>query len=129
MNYIEKWTENLLLSQAMTLSSTVHVEGIRKAHLGPRMEFGRVEFIIEPADGFDVSVEVANVDENTEYKWYIEWAIFGFLDVVMVGAPYPYKKLKLRVVGVEIDPIDSSQMAFRLAGRDAGRKFLEEQKR
>jgi hypothetical protein len=126
MNYLEKWTESLLLGRSQPLTRTVRVEGVRKAHLGPRMDFAQVEFVVESADGFEVSIEVQNLEVNLEQRSFIDSAILGFLDVVMLAEPFPLKNIKLRVVGADFDPVSSNSMAFRLAGREAARKLLDE---
>ena len=114
-----------MTSPSLALKATVRVEGIREKHLGPRMDFARVEFEVEPADGFIVVVQVPGIEGDAERQMFIDWAIFGFLDVVMVTDGYPVKSMKLTVVAAEFDAIDSSMRAFRLAGRDAGRALLE----
>lgn len=126
MNYLEKWTKSLVSSRSLPLNRTVQVEGIRKAHLGPRMDFAQVSFVVEPADAFNAVVQVPNIEANVEHQRFVEWAIYGFLDVVMMTEPYPTKNITLTVVGAEIDPVSSNMVAFRLAGREAGRKFIEE---
>jgi hypothetical protein len=89
------------------------------------MEIARVELLVEPAEAFEVIVAVSTIAPTSEHERFIEWAIFGFLDVVMVAEPYPIKSVKITVVDAEFDAVSSSMMAFRHAGRDAGRKFLE----
>jgi hypothetical protein len=126
MKYLDRWAESLLARRSLPLKAAVHIVGLRKSHLGPRMDFGEVEFIAEPAGTFEVSLEVPNVGEKPEWSQFIESAIFGFLDVVMLEETYPYKNFKLRVVGAKFNPVDSNSLAFRLAGRDAGKKFLAE---
>jgi len=126
MNYLEKWAENLSTVRSQPLRRTVRVEGIHKAHLGPRMEFARVEFEAEPADRFIAVVRVPGIEADVEKQRFIEWAIFGLLDVVMLAEPSPLKNMRITVLGLDVDPVDSSMMAFRLAGREAGRRLLED---
>jgi translation elongation factor EF-G len=89
------------------------------------MESARVAFVVEPADDFEVVVAVPTMSQVPEYERFIDWSIFGFLDVVMLAEPYPIRNVRVTIVEVEVDPVSSSMMAFRHAGRDAGRKFLE----
>lgn len=121
--YLERWARDAVSRQSLPLARSVHVEGVRIAHLGPRMESARVEFLLEPAQEFEVAVELPPL--GAEQAHFVESAIFGFLDVVLLAEPRPYKDMKLRVLGVDVDPVSSSLIAFRLAGRDAGRKFLD----
>src|SRR5260221_14418826 len=85
MNYLEKWAHDLLTKQSQQLSASVRVEGVRQAHLGPRLEVAKIEFIVEPADQFDVSVELPPMVSDPNRQWFVDSAIFGFLDVVMTA--------------------------------------------
>lgn len=100
--------------------------GVREAHLGPRMDCARVEFLLEPAEELDVVVQVVGVDASREKQQFIESAVHGFLDVVMLDTPYPINKMRVAVVGADFDPVNSNSVAFRLAGRDAAKKLLAE---
>jgi hypothetical protein len=51
--------------------------------------------------------------------------IFGLLDVLMLADSGPLYKLRVVLEKVWYHEIDSSQNAFRHAGRDAGRKIIE----
>jgi hypothetical protein len=128
MNYLGEWSAGLLASRSLVVTQAVRVEGIRKAHLGPRLEFARVEFAIEPATDFTVTKGDAIKFCGADEMKFIDWAVFWFLDIVMTTESYPAKNIKLTVVAAEFDPVSSSMMAFRLAGRDAGRKFIEQVK-
>ncbi len=124
-SYLERWAHDAISRPSLSLARSVHVEGVRQAHLGPRMESARVQLLLEPAQEFQVAVELPSLNASPEQAHFVESAIFGFLDVVLHAEPRPYKDMKLRVLGVEVDPVSSSLIAFRLAGRDAGRKFLD----
>jgi hypothetical protein len=90
------------------------------------MDYARIEFLLEPSDELEVVVQVASIDASEEKQQLIQEAIYGFLDVVMMAEPYPVKKMRITVVGAEFDPVSSNLMAFRLAGRDAAKKLLDE---
>lgn len=125
MNYLEQWAAGLLSSRTEPLTKAVRVNGTRNVHLGPRMEIARITLLIEPAEAFEANVATPRMSAKPDQARFIEWAIFGFLDIVMVAEQYPIRSIKITVVDTEIDPVSSSMMAFRHAGRDAGRKFLE----
>jgi hypothetical protein len=124
MKYLEQWAAGLISSRSGPPVLAVRVEGIRKAHFGPRFEIARIELMIEPAEAFEVIVSMPELVPSIESDQFIDWAIFGFLDVAMTTEPFPVKDMRITVVGIEIDPVSSSMMAFRHAGRDAGRRFL-----
>lgn len=107
-------------------SETIRIDGVRKVPSGPDRDFARVGLVVEAAEGFDVVVTAPPpVAHGAHHARHMEWAIFGFLDVVMLDTPRPVRNIKVTIVESEADPIRSTAMTFRLAGRDAGRKFLE----
>lgn len=124
MNYIDLWQKSFLTWSTIKLPGPLRVRGVRDAHLGPRWERAAVEFVLEPATDLTVVIDIENVDKDPDQK-YVEAAIFGLFDVLMVSGPCPVRGVRVRVVDLEIDPIESSQMAFRQAGRDAGRRALQ----
>jgi hypothetical protein len=124
-HYLDRWARDAVSRPSLPLERSVRVEGVRQAHLGPRMEFARIEFLVEPAQEFQVAMELPPRDTSPEQIRFVDSAIFGFLDVVLLAEQRPYTQFKLQVVGAEVDPVSSSLIAFRLAGRDAGRKFLD----
>jgi hypothetical protein len=62
---------------------------------------------------------------SAEGEDYLRAAAFGVLDVVLTAGPLPLRNFALRVIDIQSHPADSSIMAFRRAGRDAGRKLLQ----
>ena len=85
-----------------------------------------VDVIAEPWSAFEVGRSFA-FEVKPEQEPFIDSFIFGFLDVLMTSEPFPIRNVKVTIQDATFDPIRANQMAFRLAGRDAGRKFLEEQ--
>ena len=122
MKDLEEWAADVLARRPRTLNAEIRVEGSRQAHLGPKLESARVEFVVEPAENFSTSIEVHGVSPHE--SMFVRAAIIGFLDVVLL-AEQPIRNIRLRVVAMEVDPIDSSVMAFRRAGRDAGEHLLQ----
>jgi Elongation factor G, domain IV len=57
---------------------------------------------------------------------FLDYLVFGLLDVLMAEwAHYPLLNIRVRIVGVQIDRIRSSKMAFRRAAREAARQLIE----
>lgn len=123
-DYLNLWPQELLKLNSLTLKSKVSVMGERNQHLGPRWEFAKIQISVEPAPRFEVVDTTANSAEARR-AGYLDWAIFGLLDVLLVAESAPLKNIKVIVERIEAHPVDSSQMAFRQAGRDAGRKVVE----
>jgi hypothetical protein len=123
-DYLKLWHQELLAFNSLILKSRMTVIGERNKHLGPRWEFARIQVSVEPALSFEV-IEAAPTTEEIRQEGYIDWAILGLLDVLMVAESTPLKNIRVTVDKIELHAVDSSQMAFRHAGRDAGRKIIE----
>jgi len=63
---------------------------------------------------------------DAEGETFVRAGVLGVLDVVLTATPFPLRDFALRVVEVDVHPVDSSVMAFRRAWRDAGEKLLRE---
>ncbi len=123
MNYVAKWYDGILNRSSLSLPQSVRVEGVRQQHLGPRLEYAKVEVLVEPAVSFEVrfASDVLQIDAN---RIFLEAAVFGLLDILLVSEAYPLRNVSVTVTRCDVDPVDSSEMAFRHAGRDAGRKVI-----
>jgi hypothetical protein len=128
MNYLTKWYDDIVRRTSLSVPKRLTVEGLHQKHVGPSLQFGRVEMLAEPSTSFEVVVG-RDVDQSDETQLFLEASVFGLLDVLLVSETYPLHNVRLTITRLEIDPISSSQMAFRLAGRDAGRKIMVECKR
>jgi hypothetical protein len=123
-DYLTLWNQELLKLKSFTMKSKLTVTGERNQHLGPRWDFAKVRISVEPASQFEV-IDAAVQDEEAQKARYVDWTIFGLLDVLLVTESAPLKNVRVTIENIESHPINSSQIAFRLAGRDAGRKVLE----
>jgi hypothetical protein len=120
---LEAWFRDLVDRRSAKLPQTLRVEGVREAHLGPRCEYGRVIVEAEPSAQFTVSVPAGPLPVGGDD--FVRAAVMGVLDIVLTADPFPLRDFALRIVEIHPHPVDSSVMAFRRAGRDAGRKLLE----
>jgi hypothetical protein len=111
------------------LNTPVTVTGVWDRHAGPKLEFAKIQLKAEPAERFDVDTARLTDAPSLERDGYVSAAIFGLLDVLLTMAPYPLTNLRVILTAAEAHPINSSQMAFRMAGRDAGHKLIEEHRR
>jgi hypothetical protein len=123
-DYLKLWPEELLKLGSLTLKSRITATGERNQHLGPRWEFAKVQVSVEPAAKFEV-FDNAVADEEARQKGYLDWTVFGLLDVLMVTESAPLRNVHIILDKVEHHAVDSTLMAFRHAGRDAGRKIME----
>jgi len=128
MSYITKWCDEIQSRTSMTVSSSIAVTGVRDAHLGPRLEYAKIEVLAEPATTLEVAF-APDVEQSDTDRMFLDAAVFGVLDILLVSELYPLRNVAITLTRVEYDPISSSPMAFRQAGRDAGRKIMGALKR
>ena len=122
--HLQKWFEDIATRHSDSPSGSGAVEGLRDQHLGPRRDFARVQVFFEPSPSFEVICTAPNLEElNT--NGYLDFIVFGLLDVLLTAQAYPMRNVRLTITEAEIHPIHANQMAFRWAGRDAARKLLE----
>ncbi len=123
-DYLTLWGKELQEQYSFPVDRTVIVVGERDRHLGPRWEKAKVQVTVEPATVFEV-IDAAPDDKELQKFGYPDWVVFGPLDVLMVAFSSPVRNVRIILEKAEYDPVDSSAMAFRQAGRDAGRKIIE----
>jgi len=129
-SYLDRWTASLLLPASARLTQGISVVGHRETHFEPRSEFARVVMTVNPAEEFDVVDNVACRKELEALG--VAWpmcVVFGLLDVVMFAEFGPLYKMRVTLDDAAYHHIDSSENAFREAGRDAGRNVIEVAKR
>lgn len=123
-DYLKTWFEELQKRKSLSLRSKITITGERNQHLGPRFEFAKIQVTVEPWTSFDVVNAVSGCEEFHKQN-YFDSALFGLLDVLLTYESAPLKDVRITIEKAEIHPVDSSQMAFRQAGRDAGRKIID----
>lgn len=124
VKYLEKWFENKNNQKSLKLLDKLYVEGLFDKHLGPMMSYAKVNVLIEPADRFLVEYDLG-IDINDEITELLSYAIFGIIDIFLNLEPYPLKNVKVILEKYELDPINSSLMSFRNAGRNVGEQVKE----
>ena len=124
-DYLSEWTKNVVSRTSLNLKQPVEIEGLRDQHLGGRWETARIKIAIKPHDHFHVTADSLANKEELDKHGYLDWAVMGILDVLLVSEAYPLKNVSIDFLEAEIHPVNASQMAFRQAGRDAGRRLLQ----
>lgn len=123
---MNNWFESLKTpSYAYCLDDdfVLKVPGRVERHLGPRAERAAIEFEVRHFNNGPIwSTELNFPREELDYA---EWAVFGFLDAVLTQSLAPIRDVQIIVKSMDVHPIDSSQVAFRRAGNEAGMDFLE----
>jgi len=116
----EDWYRESVARKSIRVSKSHRVTGVRNEHCGGRWEFAEATVSIEPAG--ELAIEIPDVDPHG----FAKAAAYGVIDEFLTGAASPLTAVKLIVGPIKSDPVDSSIVAFRHAGRDAGRKLLDE---
>lgn len=85
----------------------------------------------EPAEEFSVFFDLdPAVVTRLQHHNSLDEAVFGMLDVLAAARRYPVFGISIRFLRAEIHPVHPSPpIAFRMAGRDAARRILEEEQR
>lgn len=121
------WASGPPEQKSILLTKPITVLGVRSKQLGPRGEFAKVQITLSPAPSFGVIDDVAERAELERLG--VSWpdpVVFGLLDILMLAEPGPLYKVSAVLEMVWYHDVDSSLMAFRHAGRDAGRKVIED---
>jgi hypothetical protein len=121
------WIEGLSKLRSQSLRTSISVTGTFDKYLVHAIQFAKVRLTVESASSFE-AIDAIPEDGEFRRNGYLESAIFGLLDVLMFAEPNPIHQVRVILEGVEYDRIECSQLAFRLAGRDAGRKVVESAK-
>jgi hypothetical protein len=121
------WVQGLQKEKSLLLLEPMTVLGERKKPRGPHSEFAMVQVTLSPASSLEVVDRIAEKEELERLGvGWPEAVVFGLLDVLMFFEPGPLYKIAVVLEKAWYHDADSSFMAFRHAGRDAGRKAVEE---
>lgn len=126
MNYFDLWISDLRERTSVHLARPIAVEGHRERHIGPRWEFAKVVMTISPAEELEVydHVPCRNELEALGVAWP-RCVAFGLLDVLMFAEFGALHKIRITLDDAAYHEVDSSEKAFREAGRDAGLRVIE----
>jgi hypothetical protein len=139
-DYLALWFEGLPRRHRVNLMSVMTVTGKCFRHLGGHSAYAQVRLRLEPATQFEVSEVPPDVKFRVqkEGKYFpddfdipknleklLDCAIVGFLDSTLLDEQAPKPEFRIFLEEIEFCPIESSEWAFREAGRDAGKKLIE----
>lgn len=124
IDYLRRWCERIAQAPSKSLTRVVIVEGVRDVHLGPKLEYARITLTISQSERLEIVM--GNRPDGESERAFLDAAILGFLDVVLVADLRPWRNLRVSVSDFHVDPVSSSVSAFQRAGRDAGVNFLKE---
>jgi len=110
-----------------TIRGTVTVQGKHKKQSGGRGQFGDCTIIISPTkgDGFEFEDKIVGGVIPQQYRPAVEKGIVEAMEKgVMAG--YPMVDIKISLVDGSFHNVDSSEMAFKIAGSLAFKKGAQE---
>jgi len=70
---------------------------------------------VEPATSLEVRLS-PELERANNVQAFLQAALFGLLDVLLVTENYPLRNVRITFSHCEVDPVSSSQIAFRYAG-------------
>ncbi len=109
-----------------TLSQTANGEGKFIRQTGGRGQYGHVKLTVEPLErgkGFEFESKVVGGRIPKEFIPSIEKGIKGLCNTGIV-AGYPFIDLKVTVLDGSFHPVDSSDVAFQVAGSYAAKEAI-----
>lgn len=119
------WFEELQSKSRTSIPHPVQVVGTYRVHHDASY-FAEVEILAEPSTEWSVELGVSVDDYPELQSWGLLSAIvFGLYDVLAVDSVgRPLLDLRIKIIGLKIDPVGSSWLAFRMAGRKAAEQIL-----
>lgn len=123
--YLESWYQNLLTQTSGAFDREGEAWGECNKHMGPSFRHAKVKLRLSPSNDMEVQSQVdPETSDNLRRNGYNDYIVFGVLDVMLTHSVAPYRLFKLTILAAEIDAVESTQLAFRLAARDAAAKIL-----
>ncbi len=124
---LNAWFESIVRTTRVSIHTTIRVIGEWRGLFASFPNYAYIEVIAEPSDDLRVDVEIS--EEKFKLRGcedYIKQAVYGLLDVLCTDRRYAVLNIRLRIIDIKVHEIDSRGLAFRMAGRKAARKILEE---
>jgi len=111
-----------------TIKGQARVEGKHKKQSGGRGQFGHVYIEMEPAETGEGLVFENKIFGGSVPRQYVPAVEKGISEAMEEGvvAGYPVVDITVRLVDGSYHTVDSSEMAFKVAGAQALRKGMEE---
>jgi elongation factor G len=109
-----------------TITQRVEDSYTHKKQSGGSGQFGKIDYIIEPAEvgeGYVFESKVTGGNVPREYWPAVEKAFAGMMDTGVL-AGYPCLDVKVTLMDGAYHAVDSSAMAFELAGKGAFRQTM-----
>src|SRR5262245_23832289 len=127
MNYYRQWLDDIASRPSVTWKWARSARGECRRHTGPSIWFAGVQLELTPSDEFVVDDKLeSKVREYAQKTGWYDQIVFGVYDVLMIQTITPFRNFKLSILAIDFNHIESNAIAFRLAGRDAAKKLIEQ---
>ena len=127
MDLISEWFDNLKSESETVWKKSITVVGVCNTHTGPSFRYASITLVFSPSNQFmieeELSVDISKLIHDRD--WYRS-IIFGVFDVMLTIPMLPIRNFRITITNIDYSEIESTQIAFRLAARDAARKALRE---
>jgi len=125
-DYFATWFNALVNNSSWRWSKSVVTAGTCRLISGPKTMYASVKIKFDPHEIFEV-VNLLNRDvmKVVELEGWYESIIFGVLDVMLTIPATPIRDFKMEIQEIDFNEIESTQVAFRIAARDAACKALK----
>lgn len=105
------------------------VSGKCKKVFGGRSLYAEIDLDFDKSEELKFLSNLSNLEYHHAYdKGWIKGIFLGVLDVMLVRPIIPITIFSCTIKKIRFHEIDSSVQAFRIAGRYAAEKFLEQEK-
>jgi len=126
---LDDWLNSYQELHQVGVHSSVRVNGVCKKVLGGRALYAGVELYFTKSTELVFLSELSNTEYQRAYEeGWLRGLYLGVLDVMLVKPIVPVTIFSCTVNAISFHEIDSSVQAFRVAGRYAAEKFLEQEK-
>jgi hypothetical protein len=123
---LKDWQSSFDKLPTVQIASSHTVEGVCKEVRGDRAFYAKVVLRFSPASKLAFSHSIGGKKPSVpETVLWQRSAYLGVLDVMLAHAPTPVTGFRCEIEEMDFHMVDSSNEAFRLAGRQAALEFLK----
>ncbi len=121
---VQDWMNSYADMPLVKIRNIGDVDGICKVGRGARFLYARVTLTFSPSDRLEFTNSTSRAKDTTHLGHWLKYVCLGVLDVMLVHPATPITGFRCDVKDLDFHDVDSTNEAFRLAGRDAAKRFL-----
>lgn len=125
MNILEQWIDKYNSAPRVALHRSKYVEGVCDIITDEQRHYAKVGLDMSPAKNIVFNVDIdKELKKFCEKEGWIKSICYGVLDVMLIGPMLPVNLFSCVITQIEMDPYNSTNLAFRLAARIAVQDLL-----